>query len=78
MTTAVDTLQRTDLCPHNKYINHGPLREKREAIEAERGARRRAKDRAEAARNERKAKTLARKEMQRRKEALDLLEENAR
>ncbi|CAM9487579.1 unnamed protein product, partial [Hapterophycus canaliculatus] len=52
--------------------------EKREAIEAERGARRRAKDRTEAARNERKARSLARKEMRRREEALDLKKEQAR
>eukprot|EP00903_Cladosiphon_okamuranus_P015639 g14441.t1 len=52
--------------------------EKREAIEAERGARRRAKDRAEAARAEHKAKALAQKEVQRRRKGLDRQEEEAR
>lgn len=63
---------------HNNNVLSSPSREKREAIEAERGARRRAKDRAEAARAERKAKALAQKEMQRRREALDRQEEEAR
>lgn len=71
--TGVSTPSPPAVCVHRPLPS-----EKREAIEAERGARRRAEDREAAARAERKAKSSARKEVQRRRAALDKLEEAAR
>lgn len=54
------------------------LREKREEMEAERAARRRAEDIAERARSSRRAKTLAMQELKKRRLALDRLQEEER
>lgn len=80
LTTNLNTETASNAAHHIKprRASRRLSRENREAIEAERSARRRAKDRAEAARAERKAKALAQKEMQRRNQALDRQEEEAR